>query len=217
VEVHVERIAYEAESVSVRAAGVVTTADGRRIELGMALDMSREHLERTTLDLAFGDARPRKDPLVINLAGGAATLGGPRNDLDLDGDGTKERIATPSGGSAFLAVDGDGDGAITSGAELLGPRTGDGFRELAALDGDGDGWVDEDDAGWARLRVWDTTTGSLLTLREAGVGALFTGAVRSDFALGATAATADGFVAKTGVFLREDGGAGTVQHVDLVV
>lgn len=218
VEIHSERIRYEAESVHVAAGGTVTTGDGRTIDLAVQLDMQREHFERTTVDLrAGGDGRPVKDPLVINLAGGAAQLGGPRMAFDLDADGRTEQIATPSGGSRFLAIDRNGDGAVNDGRELFGPQTGNGFAELALLDDDHDGWIDEDDAGWGRLRIWDTTTGGLQTLAQAGVGAISTASVASDFALGQTAATADGFVRSTGVFLGEHGGAGTVQHVDLVV
>ena len=44
--------------------------------------------------------------------------------FDLDGDGTPERVAWTERGTgvAFLAVDQDGDGRITSGRELMGSR-----------------------------------------------------------------------------------------------
>jgi hypothetical protein len=43
--------------------------------------------------------------------------------FDLDGDGIKEQVAWPELGAdiAFLALDEDGDGFITSGKELVGP------------------------------------------------------------------------------------------------
>jgi hypothetical protein len=45
--------------------------------------------------------------------------------FDLDGDGVRERIPWTEAGAevAFLALDVDGDGAITSGRELFGGRT----------------------------------------------------------------------------------------------
>jgi len=45
--------------------------------------------------------------------------------FDIDGDGTREMVAWPDGGSdvALLARDTNGDGAITSGRELIGSAT----------------------------------------------------------------------------------------------
>jgi hypothetical protein len=37
------------------------------------------------------------------------------------------------------------DGRVNDGRELFGPRTGDGFAELAAYDDDGNNWIDEND------------------------------------------------------------------------
>lgn len=216
IEVRTEHIAYEAESVHVSGAATVTTADGRRIDAAVRLDMAREYYERTTASLRIGGQRQATDPLVLHLQGGPVALNGPRTAFDLDADGQVEHIATPSAGSAFLALDRDGDGVIGDGRELFGPTSGDGFGELAALDTDADGWIDEDDDDWARLRLWETATGAVTSLGQAGVGAIATGSVRSQFSLGQTAATADGVVAATGVFLHEDGRAGTVQHIDLM-
>ena len=150
---------------------------------------------------------------MLNLAGGAAALAG-RATFDLDADGAAESTAGLASGSAWLAMDRNGDGAIGSGAELFGPTTGSGFGELAALDQDGNGWVDEGDAAFSSLRLW-RPDGFLATLRGAGVGALSTRAVATPYALTAGGAVA-GRIAETGLFLREDGSAGTVQHVDLV-
>src|SRR6185436_3680029 len=97
------------------------------------------------------------------------TLGGRRISFDLDLDGTKDNLTLPTQGSAFLAIDRNHNGQIDDGHELFGPNTGNGFEELAALDDDGDGWLDEDDAAFADLRVWDGT-GKPRTLAEAGVG-----------------------------------------------
>ena len=70
-------------------------------------------------------------------------------------------------GDGFLARDIDGDGAITSGAELFGSETRrpaggrfvDGFAALAALDVNDDGRVDGNDPGFASLYVWTDVDG----------------------------------------------------------
>ena len=112
-------------------------------------------------------------------------------------------MALPSGGSMFLALDRNRNGRFDDGSELFGARTGDGFAELAALDDDRDGWIDEDDAAYAELRVWDGET-TPLSLREAGVGAINVGSVATPFTLGGSDATATGVLRSTGVWLAEE-------------
>ena len=50
--------------------------------------------------------------------------------LDIDADGTRERVAWPEAGArvAFLALDRDGDGRVTSGRELIGSASEPGAR-----------------------------------------------------------------------------------------
>ncbi len=201
------------ESTSFAASAAVTTADGRTFQVQAALAMERVEATSREVHVQAGDAA-KVDPLVLNLSGGPATLAGAAS-FDLDADGAKERVATLGAGSAYLALDRNANGAIDSGAELFGPTTGSGFGELAALDGDGNGWIDEGDAAYARLRLWSPAGGALTSLQAAGVGAIFTGAAATPFDLKDGGAVV-GSVAETGLFLREDGTAGTVQHVDLV-
>jgi Ca2+-binding RTX toxin-like protein len=83
-----------------------------------------------------------------------------------------------------LVLDLNGDGLITSGAELFGNATRrrdgslapHGFAALAELDGNRDGQIDGRDQGWSGLRVWVdgdadalTDAGELHTLQELGV------------------------------------------------
>jgi hypothetical protein len=175
--------------------------------------MQREHYERVALDVGGPKAQ---DPLVLNFQAATTALGSRRISFDLDLDGKADSVATPAGGSLFLALDRNRNGRFDDGSELFGARTGDGFAELAALDDDGDGWIDEDDAAFDQLRVWDGEK-TTLSLREAGVGAIHVGSVATPFTLGGSDATATGLVRSTGVWLAETGGAHTVQQVDIVV
>jgi len=202
-------VTTDREAVSFSAAARVTTADGRTIDAAAALSMSRESSSVQTMSLRLGDATKRVDPLVLDLGAGPAALTG-RMALDLDGDGRAEETAAPGAGGAFLAQDLDANGKVDSGVELFGPATGDGFGELAALDGDGNGWVDEADAAWATLALW-TPGGPLTSLSKAGIGALYTGAAATPYAV------AGGAMTETGLYLRESGTAGTVRHVELDV
>jgi hypothetical protein len=204
----------QVEATHFAASAQVTTADGRAIAVQAALAMERTQVDAREVHLRAGDAA-QVDPLVLNLAGGPARLEG-RMSLDLDGDGAAETVAALGAGSAYLALDQDGNGAVDSGAELFGPTTGSGFGELQALDQDGNGWIDEGDAAFGRLQLWSPSSGTLGSLAGAGVGAISTRSVATPFQLNGAGGQAQGSVAETGLFLREDGTAGTVQHVDLV-
>jgi hypothetical protein len=68
----------------------------------------------------------------------------------------------PTAVTPWLALDRDGDGAITNGAELFGSSTplpdgrlaADGFAALAVLDANHDGRIDRDDPAFASLVLW---------------------------------------------------------------
>ena len=161
-----------------------------------------------------------RDPLVINFDGKAAQLSGERFEFDLDADGTVERIPGLAAGSAWLAFDRNADGCINDGSELFGTRSGNGFADLACLDDDGNRWLDEADAAFGKLRLWEqdeTGAGTLSTLGEKGVGAIYLGSVQTPFALTDAENEKRGYIRASGVYLREDGGVGSVQQVDLAV
>lgn len=120
----------------------------------------------------------------------------------------------------FLALDKNGDGKINDGAELFGPSTGSGFAELAQYNEDGNNWIDENDSIYERLRIWSRDAAGndyLLALGEKGIGAIFVGSVETMFQLKDPSNTLLGQTMSTGIYLREDGQAGTVQQIDLAV
>ncbi len=215
--VEIDETYLERESTSFRATGWVETADGRRVDLDLRLEMNRE--VRVERHFRLSLEKRINDPLILELDGAKARLSGETVELDLDGDGSVERVPFPGGGSPFLAIDRDGNGRVTDGGELFGPRTGDGFAELARLDGDGNGWIDEADPAWDRLRLWlgrGPGGDRLVSLADAGVGAIWLGHASTPFRLDGPDMARLGEVRATGLFLREDGTAGTVRRLDLV-
>ncbi len=217
---HTEKSAFvmEQESVSFSGTGIVKTADGREINFGVDLEMSRgfvgSFLEMSDEEVVL------TDPLVINLDNATASLSDQKFFFDLDADGEKEEISSLGKGSGFLAFDKNGDGTINDGLELFGTKSGDGFADLATYDEDGNGWIDENDAIFSKLQIWskdDDGKDVLLSLKQADVGAIYLGNADTQFHLNDTANKTHGVIQKTGVFLKESGGVGTVQHVDLAV
>jgi hypothetical protein len=209
----------ETEKTTFHADGIVRTSDGKEINFKIDLAMARSFTQQSDVSVREGDG-VKKDPLVINFDGTAAQLQSQHFSFDLNGDGKAEDVPMLAGNSGYLAFDLSGNGKIDSGKELFGAQTGNGFAELAAYDSDGNGWIDESDAAFKKLRIWSPTAdgkGSLQTLQERGVGALFLGQQSTPFALKDGANNELGAVRATGAYLMENGSAGTIQQIDLVV
>jgi hypothetical protein len=208
----------ESETTTFAAEGTVRTADGREIAFKLDAAMSRSFSMSVSESFRAGDA-VLKDPLMLDFAGPAAALSDVRFAFDLDADGSKEQVPL-AGGRGMLAFDRNGNGRIDDGRELFGPTTGNGFEELAALDEDGNGWIDEADSGFAQLRLWRPDAegaGTLQTMKQANAGAFHLGRVDTPLSLRNAANETLGEMRATGIYLREDGSAGTVSQVDLSV
>lgn len=207
----------EQETTGFQTKGKVVTADGRTIDFDINLEMSRSFTESTSQIINFGAAQ-YKDPLVINLNCGAAEVTDQKFYFDLDADGNEEYISQLGAGSGYLALDKNGDGEINDGSELFGTASGDGFADLAQYDSDGNGWIDEADEIFDKLRIWSVDASgksTLIGLGKAGVGAIYLGSSDTEFSLNDIHNNTNAVIRKTGMFLYENGMAGTVQQLDL--
>ena len=209
---------YEGEFTSFSAEGVVHTQDGKTISIQIDLNMSREFLTKESFSLRAGAAL--KDPLVLNFNGTAAELTETKFSFDLDTDGREDQISFVGPNSGFLALDKNDDGIINNGSELFGPTSGNGFDELSAYDLDENNWIDENDDIYSRLRIWSKDAegnDSLMALGQRNVGAIFLGHIDTPFLLADQNNEQQGQIRSSGLFLEEDGGAGAIQQLDLVV
>lgn len=111
-------------------------------------------------------------PIIISVGDGALDLTSSEEGVrfDIFVDGVLNQTAWTRAGSddAFLALDRDGDGIISSAAELFGSKTAqpvadpaqrNGFEALRVFDdslngGNEDGLLDESDRIFGRLRAW---------------------------------------------------------------
>jgi len=199
--------------------GSVRTSDGRCIDFQLNLEMSREFTSSMTTQ--FNRKSFCVDPLVINLDGNPASFSDQTFFFDLNSDGQNEELAQLSAGSGFLALDKNNDSRINNGNELFGTQSGDGFKDLASYDKDKNGWIDENDSIFKDLKIWTKDSDGnnrLIGIGAAGIGAIYLGNTSTEFSLNKTETNeTQGIIRSTGIFLRENGEVGSIQHVDYVV
>jgi len=209
----------EEEVTAFSSTGLVKTADGREISFNVNVEMSRsfeQYIEKNTSEEIV-----LQDPLVINMDSAPANISDQTFFFDIDADGEKEEISQLGNGSGFLALDKNSDGVINDGSELFGALTGNGFKELAQYDDDGNGWIDEADEIYGKLKVWTKDENGkdvLLSLKEADLGAIYLNSVSTEFSVNNTETNQQNAqVRNTGVYLKESGGAGSIQQIDFAV
>jgi hypothetical protein len=104
-------------------------------------------------------------PLVVAFAGEPVTF--TQGGAFAFSAGVSTPSDWPTATTPWIALDRDGDGAITSGAELFGSSTvladgrtaTNGFEALAALDANHDGVIDAKDPLFASLLLWSDRDG----------------------------------------------------------
>ena len=208
----------EREQTDWAASGVVHTADGQEIHFDLSLQMQYSYQETSQVRIQAGDRLATQDPLVLNFGGSAAELTNQKFQFDLNNDGHMENLAFATGGSGLLVLDKNGNGKIDNGSELFGPTSGNGYGELAAYDEDHNGWIDAGDRVFSQLQVLSKNAqgqDQLRSLHDLGIGALSLAASPTPFAIKDEQNQLLAQVRNTGLFLQEDGKAGTMQQLDL--
>lgn len=209
-------IEAEQETTSFTGSGKAYTEDGKVINFGVSIGMSRSFARYTQISTAQNTVL--QDPLVINVASSVTQISDQKFLFDLNCDGEDEKISKLCSGSGFLSLDKNGNGKVDDGSELFGAQSGNGFKDLQKYDSDGNGWIDENDNVWNELSVWmknEDGSDKMLSLKNAGVGAIFLGEAGTEFTEKENDGETTGVIRSTGVFLHENGEAGTVQQVDL--
>ena len=209
----------EQEITTFTTTGKAKLADGREIDIDFTFEMSRRFEASVT---SYSEKSIQVcDPLVLNFNGDVSELSNQKFLFDLDCDGENEEISYLQNGSGFLALDKNDDGIINDGSELFGTLNGDGFADLAQYDIDKNGWIDEADEVFTHLKVWTKDRDGndvVVSLKKAGVGAIYLGCVDTQFALkNQYNNNTNGIIQKSGVYLMESGEVNTIQHVDFAV
>lgn len=207
---------FEKEDVDLSAEGYVITDGGDTYNFKVSI-----RLNRSLYEAGIGIDRQiqGKDPIVLNLSGAFRGLSENTVDFDMDADGVIDKIHFVKEGSGILVLDGDKDGKIKDGKEVIGTQSGNAVSELAKYDDDGNGWIDEADKVFVKLSVWekDVSGRDIITpLKDKGIGAICLTAAPTPFQI-KNVKGSYGEIFDSGVFLFENGTASTYHRIDLFV
>lgn len=198
------------------ANGNVVTEDGTSIDFDFEFALRRQFV-RTEQFEKTEQGEVLIDPLVISYNGVVPAFSGATLSIDLDMDGNQDEIAMPDAGTGFLSLDLNNDGIINDGSELFGPSTGDGFAHLSEFDEDHNNWIDENDAIFDQLKIWENNGNDemvLKALKDTGVGAICLANAANRFDLKSEDNELYARIKKTGFALNEDGSVNPVHEVD---
>ena len=216
----------QTRSINLSLSATLRDRNGSLTKINLELTMQESFIStlrssRSALD-SKGTAPSEKlkllDPLVIDYLGNGTELKDKTFKFDLDSDGKPDQISMLKRGSGFLALDKNGDGKINDGSELFGTRNGDGFADLARYDSNGDRKIDKNDPIFNKLRIWtpdENGNGRLIGLGEAGIGALYLDAKRSEQIMKGMNGNILGIKRKSAGFERLNGTKGEMHHIDL--
>lgn len=215
---HHSETTSESEKLDFKASGKVKSSDGREIDFDLNMHMRRETYSSKSIDIQAGQALI--DPIVIQTDSIPPGLADKKIQFDLDLDGSLDEMSVPRDGSGFLVFDRNKNGEIDDGSELFGPQSGHGYSEMRMLDSDNNGWLDENDLEFENLQIWsmDESGEMVLTgLLDANVGAIYLGSVSTEYKLTDSGFDQNGQLRESGVYLKENGGVGSIHEVDILV
>ena len=206
-----EEVSLKSSELEFYAYGVVNTSEGKRINFQVFLKLKDVSIELEKKTITKGSVA-LVDPLIIDLSGSPELFRSSYFEFDLDGDLSKERVPMLSEGKGFVFLDENSNGK-PDGGEIVGSRSGSAFSELKSLDEDGNGWVDEGDSNFDKIHVWMPEEG-VYSLRELGIGALYTGNTSELFNLKNPSGEDTALLRNLGLYVGEEGSAGALIKVD---
>ena len=207
------------QDMSFRADGQVKTSTGKTIDL----DFDLSYFQLNTASNQFGVINAPLnfiDPLALDLDGKGLNFSKESWEFDLDCDGVCEELPQFSAGSGYLVYDKNKDGLINNGSEMFGALSGDGYADLSYYDLDNNNWLDENDSIYNDLKIWSNDedgTAIYQTLQEANIGAINLSSVSTPFIITNDENKPLAEIAKTGLYLTEDGDVKATHQVNLVV
>lgn len=199
---------YRYQELSASFTGEAQLQDGNNISWSFDFSIKEEYFSFQSYQQA-----PLKDPLILSMTGTAVSLQNTGTAFDFSGQGNHAVLPGLGSGQYYLVRDQNANGKADNGTEMFGPASGQGFAELATLDDNSNGFIETTDQGWQQLALWNGKS-EFKTLAEMGIAAISAQSVATAFGL-YDGNNLLGRIARSGIFLTEQGTPGLIQQVDL--
>ena len=147
---------YEKTTIDFNAEATIKTSNGE-FKINLNLSYSNEFYQRNETSInAYGRG---ENPFLVDMQKDGGNYDNVPGDMGFEFDVNKDKnnsdISSLQNNVSYLALDKNGNDKIDDGNELFGVNSGDGFAELSEYDEDGNNWIDENDAIFNDLRVWE--------------------------------------------------------------
>jgi hypothetical protein len=153
------------------------------LSLDYKLSLSSERSSYSKIEMS---AAALKDPLLVQF--GSQGLGAIKGQTDfaINQDNALDKLPIFSGDVGYLVYDKNNNQQADDGSELFGPKTGQGFVELAQFDSNKNGFIDAEDQQFEQLYLWQPSddnnpTEQWLSLKDAKIQAISLSTISTPF------------------------------------
>jgi len=157
--------------------------NGQKLTLNYSLSLSSKSISYSKIEMS---AAALKDPLLVQFGEqGLGDIKG-QKDFAINQDNVLDELPIFSGDVGYLVYDRNNNQQADDGSELFGPKTGQGFVELAQLDSNKNGFIDVEDQHFDQLYLWQPSDGNnpteqWLSLKDAKIQVISLSAINTPF------------------------------------
>lgn len=155
----------------------------QELTLNYSLSLSSKSVSYSKVEIS---AAALKDPIIVQFGSqGIGEIKG-QKDFAINEDNILDELPIFSGDVGYLVYDKNNNQQADDGSELFGPKTGQGFIELAQLDSNKNGFIDVEDQHFDQLYLWQPSddnnpTEQWLSLKDAKIQAISLSAISTPF------------------------------------
>ncbi|MGL1958229.1 MAG: hypothetical protein OCD00_13025 [Colwellia sp.] len=198
--------------------------DNKKLSIDYSFTLESEQLSYSRFEMTAGAL---KDPLLVQF--GQKSMGNitGEHNFAINEDNTLDKLPIFSGDVGYLVFDKNNNQQADNGSELFGPKTGQGFNELAQLDSNGNGFIDEGDMHFDQLAIWqpsdhlnspaNSESTQWLSLKEAGIEAINLSSIATPYNFYNQSGETQAQLTRSGFAINSDGQAMGVHQIDVKI
>ena len=211
----VEQWRSHEQHLNYQVQGVFNVND-QELSLDYNFALSSEHVSYSKIEMS---AAALKDPIIVQFGSqGLGNIKG-QKEFAINQDNTLDSLPIFSGDVGYLVYDKNQNQQADDGSELFGPKTGQGFAELAQLDSNNNGFIDVGDQQFEQLYLWqpsdDNQTEQWLSLKEANIQAISLSAISTSFDFYDQQGKVQAQLRQSSFAISEDGFGRGVHQIDV--